>query len=86
MIIDANKALKGNYSATAPLLLTGNTITLNDDEDAFQLISNKLSLRQLFTAGTAIKIEKDTSDTSKQKISVLVDGTTVKLSNGKLSS
>ena len=45
-----------------------------------------LSLKQLFSAGDAISISADTNDTTKQKISVAVDGTTVKISGNKLIS
>lgn len=45
-----------------------------------------LSLKQLFSAGGAISITADTNDITKQKISVGVDGTTVKISGNKLVS
>lgn len=34
-MILSNKQLKGNYKVTAPLTLTGSTIGLNYDTDAF---------------------------------------------------
>lgn len=40
----------------------------------------------MFSAGGAISITADTTDTTKQKIGVVVDGTTVKISGNKLIS